>query len=339
MSRTPSKFIEHLASDDRQFLENTWRSHDVHIVRCRAHAILLSNQGYAVSEIQNVFQISKPTALAWLNRWLDHGRAGLEDEDRPGGPPILDENEQEILAEQLERFPRQPKRVLQAIHEKTGKTISERTVRRWARRLGLRWKRMRRSLRKRRDEQAFRLAQEEIEEISSWTDLQVAFFDEAAFSLQGVSPYAWQRVGERLEVPVGDRGSIQVLGIQEHEGTTYGYLHQGTVRGTTVDDVLEDYCNRIEKPTVLILDNASVHTCELIVAKLEYWNERGLHFYYLPPYSPELNAIERLWKQLKYQLLPIGAWEKSSSLLHSLATTFRSIGEAIAMPSIQNAFG
>jgi len=29
-----------------------------------------------------------------------------------------------------------------------------------------------------------------------------------------------------------------------------------------------------------------------------------VHFYFLPPYSPELNAIEPLWRQVKYQELP-----------------------------------
>ncbi len=30
------------------------------------------------------------------------------------------------------------------------------------------------------------------------------------------------------------------------------------------------------------------------------WQQQGLYLYYLPPYSPELNRIEILWKQAKY---------------------------------------
>lgn len=33
-----------------------------------------------------------------------------------------------------------------------------------------------------------------------------------------------------------------------------------------------------------------------------------MRVYHLPPYGPELNAIERFWKKLKYQLLPVAAW-------------------------------
>jgi transposase len=34
--------------------------------------------------------------------------------------------------------------------------------------------------------------------------------------------------------------------------------------------------------------------------KRRQWQRRGLYLYYLPPYSPELNRIEILWKQAKY---------------------------------------
>jgi hypothetical protein len=32
--------------------------------------------------------------------------------------------------------------------------------------------------------------------------------------------------------------------------------------------------------------------------------EHDVHCYFLPPYCPELNAIEALWRQVKYQDLP-----------------------------------
>jgi transposase len=32
----------------------------------------------------------------------------------------------------------------------------------------------------------------------------------------------------------------------------------------------------------------------------QQWEQQGLYLYYLPPYSPELNHIEILWKQAKY---------------------------------------
>lgn len=335
MSRYPTKFVDSLCQADREFLEQTWRQHRVYTVRCRAHAILLSDREFSVTELQAVFGISKPTALAWIDRWQQRGRDGLEDEPRPGGPPILNEHEQEVFVEEMEQHPHQPRKVREAVEKRTGKPVSRDVLRRLARKLGFRWKRLRRALVEKPDPQEFRMAQEDIETLRAQPDVTIAFFDEAAFSLQGVVPYGWQRIGERQEVPVsGSRGSIQVLGIQEQSGETYGYLHKGSVTGSTVQEVLDDYSLRITQDTILVLDNASVHTCQKIEEQLSIWNERGLYLYYLPTHSPELNDIERRWENLKYQELPINAWQSLRSLIDNLITAFNCIGEAFVMPSL-----
>ena len=336
MSRFPTKFVDSLSNSDREFLEQVWRQHQVYTVRCRAHAILLSDRGFAVTELQAVFDIAKPTALAWIDRWQERGRDGLEDEPRPGGPPIVDENEQQMFIEEMENHPHQPRKVHEAIERRTGKTVSRDVLRRLARKLGFRWKRLRRSLADEPNPREFHIAREEIEQLQAEPDVTVAFFDEAAFSLQGVVPYGWQRVGERQEVSIGaSRGSVQVLGIEEQDGETYGYLHKGSVKGTTVLDVLDDYSLRITQHTILVLDNASVHTCRKIEEQLSIWNERGLYLYFLPPHSPELNNIERLWDDLKHRELPLDAWKSFRSLVDNLTNTFKSMGEAIVMPSLQ----
>lgn len=334
MGRSASKFVRPLSQADREFLQEVWREHSTFTVRCRAHAVLLSAEGYTVKDLQKVFDIRKATALAWIDRWEERGRDGLEDDPRPGGPPILNQEEQEVLLEELQRYPRQPKRIIAAVKQRTGKTISRTTLRRWARRLGFRWKRMRKSLWKRRDQREFRLAQQDIEELRLLPGVDVAFFDEAAFSLSGVVPYGWQPIGIRGDVHVGARGTIQVLGITVDGGDTYGYLHRGKVSGQTVEEVLEDFSRRIQRPTMLILDNASVHTCSLVANHIAAWNERNLYFYFLPTYSPELNDIERLWEKLKYQILPLDAWQSFADLRDGLFDVFDRIGAAIALPSI-----
>ena len=49
----------------------------------------------------------------------------------------------------------------------------------------------------------------------------------------------------------------------------------------------------------IILDNARYQKC-LIVTELA--NQLGIHLVYIPPYSPNLNLIERLWKHVKSRL-------------------------------------
>ncbi len=51
----------------------------------------------------------------------------------------------------------------------------------YAKRFGLQWKRFRRSLRQKRDENQFRRAQQELDELIAEPDLTVMYFDEAGF--------------------------------------------------------------------------------------------------------------------------------------------------------------
>lgn len=48
----------------------------------------------------------------------------------------------------------------------------------------------------------------------------------------------------------------------------------------------------------LVLDNASFHRSYAVQAALSFFEDRVL-VVWLPPYSPDLNPIERFWKHLK----------------------------------------
>jgi putative transposase len=61
---------------------------------------------------------------------------------------------------------------------------------------------------------------------------------------------------------------------------------------------------RTELPLIVVLDNASFHhSLDMRDAIPELW-KHGIYLYYLPPYSPELNAIERLFRTIKHHDLP-----------------------------------
>ena len=53
-------------------------------------------------------------------------------------------------------------------------------------------------------------------------------------------------------------------------------------------------------PITIVLDNARYQRCKLVMTKAE---ELGIELLFLPPYSPNLNLIERLWKFVKKEVL------------------------------------
>ena len=73
---------------------------------------------------------------------------------------------------------------------------------------------------------------------------------------------------------------------------------------TTIDgDAMVDFLTRLEKGSKanrihIILDNGSAHRNKKVE---EYLKNSRIELHYLPPYSPNLNPIERLWKILREQ--------------------------------------
>lgn len=53
-------------------------------------------------------------------------------------------------------------------------------------------------------------------------------------------------------------------------------------------------------PITLVLDNARYQRCKLVIGEAE---KLGIELLFLPPYSPNLNLIERLWKFVKKKCL------------------------------------
>jgi transposase len=336
MARPASVFASIEDEDQRRDLTKLWKEHPNHYTRMRGHAILLSDAGFDIPSLTKIFGVHRDSVRSWIACFQEQGIDGLLDDDRPGGPRKLDEKEQETLKKLLRQYPSRPAKVMAEIRTRTGKTISRDSLRRYARRFRLSWHRFRRSLRKKREEQAFRLAQEELAELLGEPRLDVVYFDESGFSLKGVVPYGWLPIGERTEVPVtGAHGSnIQAIGFQHQGGATQTYLHKGYVDTEIVIQVMDDFCETIAKKTVVVLDNASCHTSSAFQTSLERWAAKGLFVYHLPPYSPELNAIERLWKKLKFQLMPAESWERFTTLLTTLTNKLCEIGEVTYLPSL-----
>lgn len=72
------------------------------------------------------------------------------------------------------------------------------------------------------------------------------------------------------------------------------------ITATEVCDMLRKIAAEYEKKEVhLVLDNARYQKCQAVRTLAE---QLGIHLEYIPPYSPNLNLIERLWKFVKSEL-------------------------------------
>ena len=50
----------------------------------------------------------------------------------------------------------------------------------------------------------------------------------------------------------------------------------------------------------------------------------GIYLYFLPPYSPELNEIEPVFRQVKYQEMPVRSYTSRAGLREAVVEGFAS---------------
>jgi transposase len=161
--KVATKFVSPLDPDQVASLEALAEDDPVHRVRMRAHSILLSSRGICIEEIARIYSVHRDTVSSWLDRFAQSGVEGLRDKPRSGSPPKLDAHGKEVALALLKKHPNAPKVVLAQVTEQTGKSISRSTLKRLAKGAGLRWKRVRKSLKSQRDEEAFSQAKKEID--------------------------------------------------------------------------------------------------------------------------------------------------------------------------------
>ena len=77
---------------------------------------------------------------------------------------------------------------------------------------------------------------------------------------------------------------------------------------------IDKFSEKIEKKTVLLMDQATIHISDKIMEKIEEWKKKNLEIFWLPAYSPKLNLIEILWKFIKYEWVEVSAYESKKSL-------------------------
>lgn len=91
-------------------------------------------------------------------------------------------------------------------------------------------------------------------------------------------------------------------------------------------DYLDRFSSNITKKTVIVLNHASVHRNRKVKELRKIWEKRGLYLFYLPPYSPELNPAEILWRILKCKWIRPIDYETTDSLFYSTNRALASVG-------------
>lgn len=133
--------------------------------------------------------------------------------------------------------------------------------------------------------------------------INLFFGDETHVCTSGYSPYGWQFPHEEVFVPCANKYRLNIFGMISPVCQYAGFECEESITGEKLAHFLEEFSKGITKPTVIVLDNASIHRRGFVAKEKKKWEEKGLYIFYLPPYSPHLNLAETVWRMLKGQWL------------------------------------
>jgi len=125
------KYVTPLSDPDIETLQQMHAHHPSRRARMRAHSLLLSHQRYPIPQIARLYQVDPRRVSVWIDRWQTWGLVGLYDRPRSGRPTIFNADEQQQVYEFLDDAPKDVKKVVEAMEQKTRKRVSTKTIKRF----------------------------------------------------------------------------------------------------------------------------------------------------------------------------------------------------------------
>jgi transposase len=176
-----------------------------------------------------------------------------------------------------------------------------------------------------RDSEANRERRAEFHRRILSTDPQrLIFLDESGVTTSMTRLRARSLGGRRIHEPTpgGHWKIMTVLGAM----SARGMLASMTIEAATDADIFLAYLDHVLCPVlrqrdVVVMDNLSSHKVQGVRERIE---AAGAELLYLPPYSPDLNPIEKAWAKLK-QLIRSAKPRTNEALQQAIAEALQKI--------------
>lgn len=281
--------------------------------RTRIETLILSDRGLSVQQIATVINQNETTIRRTIKRWIDQEKDGLFDQPRKGRPRNWEEEDIEYLENCLLQEERtyNSQQLSEKLKKERKRELSPQRIRKILKKKDWRWKKTRISLKGKQKEKEFLSKKRELETLKRYEEegyIKLKYLDEAGFSLWSPASYSYSKKGEQKKIKQKKkRGKrLSILGIfEEKESFEYG-LRMGGFKSESYIKIINWQAEKAEENfkktgqiTVIVLDNYTVHKSKEVKKYLKKWQKKGLEFFFISAYSPELNMIESEWHQLK----------------------------------------
>lgn len=168
-----------------------------------------------------------------------------------------------------------------------------------------------------------------LEQQSELGNIDLYYGDETQVSTQGFVPYGWQFHEEEVSILACKEAKINCFGFISRSNDFRYRTTTKSINSDFVIEMLDEWSLQLKKPTVIVLDNARIHTARKVKKLFRIWQKRGLYIFYLPLYSPHLNIIERLWKEFKEGWLKPSDYKSTDNLFYAVNRICSNIGKTL----------
>lgn len=129
-------------------------------------------------------------------------------------------------------------------------------LRSFLKKLGYRWKRFRKSLKKHQDEEEYEYKLSQLKDLIRLNQMgyiDLFFADESGFNMEGYIPYGWQPAGQYIEITPSKTKGTQIFGLMSLDNQLHPYSLVGSMNSQVVIAFLDDFHSGIKKKQSLSL--------------------------------------------------------------------------------------
>lgn len=274
--------------------------------------VKMVRSGFSVKDVSEFLGVSTRAVFKWLAAFADGGQNGLLAKDGSGRPPKVGPEQMQWIADTVRNnTPNQLRfefglwtlRLIgHLIERQFGMTLSLPTLGKIMAQLGFTAQRP-----------LYRAYQQDATLVERWlTDelpalrarakakgARLLFADEASMRSDYHAGTTWAPRGRTPIVPAdGHRSGVNMISAISSGGELQFMLVEGRSNAEIFRQFLEQLMLGEGRPIILVVDGHPIHKARLVMDYVESTDGK-LELYFLPPYSPQLNPDEQVWKNIK----------------------------------------